>query len=188
VGELIESKHIELVEVGAYNLPPSTIADKDEIIGNYARMPMLSGDYVLPEKISNYQIDPELDTFLRTGLKLVTVTPKGAAQAVASYLSPGDIVSVGTIHEERIEGGGVAKVVYYPEELSKLVVFGVENSRGAPIISTDDEMTLSSGQSVSEDLIPKTITFISDQKQVAMLIEAEYNGGFHLVFEERRAK
>lgn len=188
VGDLIENKHLELVEVGAYNLPANAITDRDEIVGNYVRIPMVAGDFIFADKISAFQIDPQLDTFLKSGLKLVTVTPKGAAQAVASYLSPGDIVSAGTIHEERVEGGGVTKVVYYPVELSKLVVFGVENSRGAPIISAEDELAMSSGQSTSEDLIPKTVTFIADKEQAAMLIAAEYNGGFHLVFEERRAK
>ena len=188
VGELIEARHLELVEIGAYNLPSSAMTDRDEIVGSYARVAMLPGDFIFAGKLSSWQIDPELDIFLQSGMKLVTVTPKGAAQTVASYLSPGDIVSAGTIHDERQEGGGVTKVVYYPEELSHLLIFGVENNRGMPLASGEEEIALASGQGAYDDLIPKSITFVVDQIQAAMLIEAEYNGGFHLIFEERRAK
>ena len=188
-GARIASHHVEVVEVGSFNLPQQVLLSLQGIIGCYAQVDLYPGDFVFPEKISLFRIEQRLDSLLASGQQLLTVTPKNAAQSLAAHLRGGDFVSVAVISELRLPTGEMQRVVEYPPELSHLEVYAVENVRGS-LLNVDngarDYPALASTQAGNEDLIPKTVTFIVDGEQGALLLRAEYGGGFHLIFQERR--
>ncbi len=53
IGQEITAKDIEVVEVGAYNLPSEVIRSSEEVVGKYVSLELLKGEYVLPSKISD---------------------------------------------------------------------------------------------------------------------------------------
>ena len=53
IGQEISAKNIETVEVGAYNMPSEVLKKSEDVVGKYATMEMLKGEYVLPTKISD---------------------------------------------------------------------------------------------------------------------------------------
>ena len=189
-GEVIEARHIELVEVGAYNLPAAAILSDSDVLGLFAKVTLLPGDYIFADKIGSFRIDATIDAILAGNQKLVTITPKNAAQTLAAHLLPGDTVQVATISEMRLSGGEIMRVLDYPEQLSNLTVYSVENMRGVSLANLSDAastLQLSSLQgSSNEDLVPRSITFIVTDAQAELLLSAEYNGGFHIIFRDRR--
>ncbi|MCL2497164.1 MAG: SAF domain-containing protein [Symbiobacteriaceae bacterium] len=189
VGTRLEARHVEVVEVGSYNLPPQAVMNPEEVLGFYTATKLYPGDFLFPAKLSQERLGAGFDHLISSGKQLVTVTPKNAAQALASHLQKGDIVSIAIISEARQSTGELQRLLVYPLELSQLEVFAVENQRGTLLQSSAngrDTLLLASAQGGVEDLIPKTITFMVDAEQSALLLQAEYNGGFHIIFQERR--
>jgi len=191
-GDLIEPRHLEHVEVGAHNLPAQILLQDSEILGQYAKATLFPGDFVYADKIGSYRVDASMDAFLAANQRLVTVTPKNSAQVLAAHLQPGDIVSIATVRDVRVQSNEIQRVIDYPGILSRLEIFDIENQRGASLGSKrigSGSVAISSLQSASsgnEDLIPRTITFIVSDEQAALLLDAEYNGGFHIIFRDRR--
>ena len=53
IGQEITAKDIEIVEVGAYNLPSEVVKKSEAVVGKYAAAEMFKGEYVLAAKISD---------------------------------------------------------------------------------------------------------------------------------------
>ena len=189
IGDEIEARHLEFVEVGAFNLPATAFVYREDVVGLFARVPLFPGQYIFPENVSTYRVSPVMDAFLAAGKRLVTISMSSPAQAISSHIQPGDIVQASLIYEERVPQG-IIRHVYYPEELTRLIVFDVETQRGLSLERIDEEeyIRLASAVGGSEDLIPRTITFVVDDYQAALLIEAEYNAEIHLIFKEREPR
>ena len=52
-GAQITKDMVQTVEVGGYNLPEDVIRQSETVVGKYASADLFSGDYILPEKISD---------------------------------------------------------------------------------------------------------------------------------------
>jgi pilus assembly protein CpaB len=74
------------------------------------------------------------------------------------------------------------QVIIYPE-LKGLEVYSVENSRTQSIAEVRKQQA--GGQPSSGDPIPKAVTLVATEAQAEKLIEAEYTGKLHLIFEKR---
>ena len=194
-GEQIQEQHLSMAEVGAYNLPNKTLKTKEEIIGMYARTDLFPGDYVFPEKIDKYRNDAILDDITNQGKRLVTITPRSNAAGIAGHLQPGDIVSVALIREIIRQTDTIGSLrsqeISYPEELQYLVIYDLENQHGISVaadVQAGASFSSAGSGGASVDRIPKTITFIADEAQARMLIEAEHNGLIQLTFIERKGQ
>lgn len=187
-GELIEQTALESVEVGAFNLPDGIILDAAEIIGKYAQTDLSKGDYIFSGKLGNHIFDKTLDELLSKGLRLVTVTVPSTAAGLSAYLKRGDIVTIATFipEKERITQDGAiyepAQIIISPE-LSGLAVYGVENAQTGDTEQAREQKE--SGESTAADPVPKLVTLIVTQEQAVKLIEAEYVGKLHVIFEKR---
>ncbi len=51
IGQEITSKDIEVVEVGAYNMPSEVLQKSEDVVGKYAAAEMIKGEYVLSAKL-----------------------------------------------------------------------------------------------------------------------------------------
>ncbi|MFZ5966464.1 MAG: RcpC/CpaB family pilus assembly protein [Bacillota bacterium] len=74
------------------------------------------------------------------------------------------------------------QVVIYPE-LHGLEVYNVENARTQNTAEVRKQQ--SDSQSSFGDPVPKAITLIVTEAQAEKLVEAEYTGKLHLIFEKR---
>jgi len=74
------------------------------------------------------------------------------------------------------------QVILYPE-LHSLEVYSVENARTQDTAEVREQQKDS--QSSTGDPVPKAITLVVTEAQAQKLIQAEYTGKLHLVFEKR---
>jgi pilus assembly protein CpaB len=191
-GTLIVEEYLVSAEVGALNLPENAITDAEQILGQYALTDILKDDLILPGKTGSFLFSETLDTLMKKKQKLVTVTLPSNAAGVSGHLLPGDIVSVICYIEahERFETDeatgfdireNIPAQTRMVPELQDITVYAVENAKTEKIdeLEADDDM--------QTDPIPKTVTLIVSKEQALKLVEAEYTGKIHLIFERRDA-
>jgi len=51
-GQIITADHLEIVNVGSYNLPNNIIKDKKAVVGKYAATDLYAGDFLFASKLS----------------------------------------------------------------------------------------------------------------------------------------
>lgn len=186
-GEKIENKHIAEIEVGKFGLPDNIINDKTLIIGKIAKVNIAKGDYIFSQKIADFASDEKMDRIVKDNKRLVAVSVPSIAAGLSSHLKSGDIVTVAVFLNQKensnAEQSASPKVMVYPE-LKSLEVYSVENSRTQ---STEQirEQQQADNKSSSNDPVPKTVTLIATEAQAVKLIEAEYTGKLHIIFEKR---
>lgn len=185
-GTKIQSKHLAMAEVGKFGLPDAVIKDKALIEGKIAQTDIAKGDYLFPRKLGDFVADEKLDRIAGDNKMLVAVSVLSIAAGLSSHLKSGDFVTVAVFSNQKTaeEGSQSAppKVILYPE-LKGLEVYSVENSRTQSTAQVREQQAES--QPSSGDPIPKAVTLVATEAQAAKLIEAEYTGKLHLIFEKR---
>lgn len=182
-GTEIQDKHLVAVEVGGYGLPEDVINDKALIIGKVAQTDIAKGDYLFPQKLGGNIANELLDRIARNNQRLVTISVPSIAAGLSSHLQSGDIVTVAVFMDKASNGQSASpQVILYPV-LKGLEVYGVENARTQNIAEVRKQQSKS--QSSSGDPVPKAVTLIVTEAQAQKLIEAEYTGKLHLIFEKR---
>lgn len=182
-GTEITDKYLTSVEVGGYGLPEGILNDKTLIVGKVAQTNIATGDYFFPQKLGGFLNDELLDRIARNNQRLVTVSVPSAAAGLSSHLRSGDFVTVAVITDKASDGQSASpQVIVYPE-LHGLEVYSVENARTQDTAEVRKQIT--NGQSSTGDPVPKAITLIVNEAQAEQLIEAEYTGKLHLIFESR---
>jgi len=182
-GTEIQDKHLVLAEVGSYGLPEDIINDKSLIIGKIAQTDIAKGDYLFPQKLGGTIANELLDRIARNNQRLVTISVPSIAAGLSSHLQRGDTVTVAVFMDKASDGQSTSpQVILYPE-LKGLEVYGVENARTQDTAQVREQQ--SEGQSSSGDPVPKAVTLIVIEAQAQKLIEAEYTGKLHLIFEKR---
>jgi pilus assembly protein CpaB len=161
-GTKIEDKHLAKVEVGKLGLPEGVINDKTQIVGKIAQTDISRGDYFFSKKLGNFVADEILDRIARNNQRLVTVSVLSIAAGLSSHLQSGDIVTVAVFMQK---------------------ASSVENSRTQSTAEMRKQQKES--QSSSSDPVPRAVTLIVTEVQAEKLIEAEYTGKLHLIFEKR---
>lgn len=182
-GTTITEPMLSSAEVGGYGLPEGMVNDPEQLVGKVAQTSLVKGDYFFPQKVGSYLADEQLDRIAENGQRLVTVSIESIAAGLSSHLLAGDTVTVAVFLEKASDGQTTApQVIVYPE-LTGLMVYSVENAKTedtAEIRSQQDD-----SQSASSDPVAKAVTLIVTQEQAETLIQAEYTGKLHLIFEER---
>ncbi|TEB05627.1 flagellar basal body P-ring biosynthesis protein FlgA [Pelotomaculum schinkii] len=180
--ELTENQLVS-VEVGSYGLPEGVINDKAQLIGKVAQTAIAKGDYLFPQKVGDYLADALLDRIVKNNQRLVTVSVPSIAAGLSSHLLAGDIVTVAVFLESTADGQDSSpQVILYPE-LKSLEVYSVENAKTQDTAEMREQ--LKESQSGSSDPVVKAVTLIVTEAQAKKLIEAEYTGKLHLIFEKR---
>ena len=182
-GSKIENKDLAEVEVGKFGLPEGIINDKGQIVGKVAQTDIAKGDYFFPQKLGNFVADEVLDRIAKNNQRLVTVSVLSIAAGLSSHLQSGDIVTVAVFMQKTSDSQDTSpQVIIYPE-LKSLEVYSVENARTQSTAEMREQQKTS--QSSSSDPVPKAVTLIVTEAQAEKLIEAEYTGKLHLIFEKR---
>lgn len=185
-GIKIEDKHLVMVEAGKYGLPDNLINDKSQVIGKVSKTTIIKGDYLFSEKIGEFIVDERLDRISVENKRLVTVSVPSIAAGLSSHLLAGDIVTVAVFMEKASSGDDISpQVILYPE-LHNLEVYSVENARTQDTAQVREQQ--SESPSPSGDPTPKAVTLIVTETQAQKLIQAEYTGKLHIIFEKRGIK
>lgn len=186
-GTSIENKHIAEVEVGKVGLPDNIINDKTKILGKIAKTSITKGEYIFPQKITDFATDEKMDRIVKENKRLVTVSVPSVAAGLSSHLKSGDFVTA-AVFLNRQEGANseqntAARVILYTE-LKNLEVYSVENSRTQSTAQVREQQQEENKPSTN-DPVPKTVTLIVTEVQAVKLIEAEYTGKLHMILEKR---
>lgn len=182
-GTRIDDRQLVQVEVGKFGLPEDIINDKSLIIGKVAKTNIAKGDYLFPQKLGDFVADEKLDWIAKNDKRLVTISVASAAGGLSSHLQSGDTVTVAVFLEGASDGQDTSpQVILYPE-LHGLEVYSVENARTQDTAEVRERQ--SESQSSTGDSVPKAVTLIVTEAQAEKLIQAEYTGKMHLIFEKR---
>ena len=185
-GTKIQDKQLASVEVGKFGLPDNIMKDKSLIVGKIAQTNIAKGDFLFPQKLGDFVANEKLDRVAKDNQRLVTVSVPSIAAGLSSLLQGGDRVTVTVFVNQKTEGRenqiSTPQVLLYPE-LKGLEVYSVDNARTQSIAEARKQQTES--QPSSGDPIPKAVTLVATEAQATRLIEAEYTGKLHLIFERR---
>ena len=166
-GTVVTAEKLEMAEVSSYGLPANAATDFTQVVGTYALVDLVPGDYFLPSKVSNKS--PEKDTILNklTGDKIaVSMSVRSLAGVLSNKLRTDDIVSIYSY-----EDGEVVKA----EELRYVRIIAVTNANGTNIEDAVGD----------ESRMAATITFLVNDRQAAKMIEIENEHPMHLALVSR---
>lgn len=172
-GETITADQVEMVDVGAYNLPSGVLKTDDQVIGQYATSDLKAGDYLLPSKLSAAPIDAYL-TRLDGQKQALSVTIKSLAAGLSGKLQPGDIVSLIAADY------GDLRTTTIPPELQYVEVLSVTTSKGS---DAQSGTTSQKDEDVKE--LPSTLTLLVLPQQAVLLADIENKGKLHAVLVYR---
>ena len=175
IGQEITSKDVEVVEVGAYNMPSDVMQKSEDVVGKYAAMEMIKGEYILPTKISDTPASENAYLYGLTGEKrAISITIPSFAGGLSGKLISGDIVSIIAV-DFKEQGETVV-----PEELQYVEVIAVTDSKG-----NDDETVTVKPDGEEEVELPETVTLLVTPVQANILAELEAEGEIHVALVYR---
>ena len=170
IGQEITEKDVEIVEVGAYNLPADVLKKSEDVVGKYVSSELLAGEYVLPGKISDTPASENAYLYNLTDEKrAISVTIPSFAGGLSGKLILGDIVSVIAV-DYRESGETVV-----PDELQYVEVIAVTDKEGYD----EDEVVVTADGEEEPDL-PESVTLLVTPAQANILAELEADGEIHL--------
>ncbi len=175
IGQEITSKDIEVVEVGAYNIPSEVMKKSEDVVGKYASAEMIKGEYVLAVKISDSPASENAYLYGLTGEKrAISITIPSFAGGLSGKLISGDIVSVIAVdYKEKGE-------TVVPDELQYVEVIAVTDKKG-----NDDETVTVKPDGEEETDLPETVTLLVTPEQANILAELEAEGEIHVALVYR---
>lgn len=175
IGQEITAKDIEVVEVGAYNLPSEVVKKSEAVVGKYAAAEMFKGEYVLAAKISDTPASENAYLYGLTGEKrAISITIPSFAGGLSGKLISGDIVSVIAV-DYRETGETIV-----PDELQYVEVIAVTDKKG-----NDEETTTIKPDGEEETSLPETVTLLVTPEQANILAELEAHGEIHVALVYR---
>lgn len=170
-GNEITAEMVQIVEVGAYNLPQNLMTDKKEVVGKYATADLAAGDYILSSKLSAVPAAENAYLYNLDGKKqAISVTIKSFATGLSGKLESGDIV---TVIVADYQGKGETAI---PPELQYVEVISVTASSG---------YDANTGEVVDEKELPSTVTLLVTTEQAKVLAELEQDSELHLALVYR---
>ena len=175
IGQEITSKDIEVVEVGAYNMPSEVMQKSEDVVGKYASAEMIKGEYVLAAKISDSPASENAYLYNLTGEKrAISITIPSFAGGLSGKLISGDIVSIIAV-DFKEQGETVV-----PEELQYVEVIAVTDKKG-----NDDETVTVKPDGEEETELPETVTLLVTPAQANILAELGAEGEIHVALVYR---
>ena len=166
-GSIITAEQVEMVEVSSHGLPANVATDTKQVVGNYATVDMVAGDYFLPSKVSASSLEKDVIlSKLPDGKSAISMSVQSLAGVLSNKLRAEDIVSVYSYVD------GEAVVV---DELKYVRIIAVSNASGTNIEDAVGD----------ESRMAATVTFLADELQTQKLVEIEKESPMHLVLVSR---
>ena len=194
LGTRITENMIRTKTVGKHGLDMNAITDKNAIIGKYAvkdidyRLPLL------PDMFADTfeEVDGAVDTLIKPGQKLFTITTSTLAKSVAAQIKPGAKIDIYTqvIPEpeydewgNEIETDDEIEFELLPS-MTGVLIYKVQNAAGEDIAELTRKWQAAIEAGSEEDaggsLIPSVVTLIVNDEQSLILSKQEYAGTVHM--------
>lgn len=171
-GDEITAEMVQVVEVGAYNLPSGIMTEKEEVIGKYATADLKVGDYILASKLSNEPAAENAYLYNLDGSKqAISVTIKSFATGLSGKLKSGDIVSVIVADYQEMGETVIPAELQYVEVISVTAASGYDANTGEAV--------------ADEKELPSTVTLLVTTEQAKVLAELEQESELHLALVYR---
>lgn len=169
-GAQITDKDVQLVEVGSYNLPANIARTAEDVVGKYAAVDLLAGDYILAGKISITPISSDIVlSHIPSGKVAISLTVKTLASGLSDKLLPEDIIRIYHYMDE-------AKDI---PELQFVKVLSVTDSKGINVDNTKEPTE------DEEKLQSATITVLASPEQAKIITGMENDGVAHVALISR---
>lgn len=169
-GDEITKDMVTEVSMSSVNQPDGVISKTKSVIGKFATMDMVKGDYVLDSKIAD---TPYVENTYLAGLdgtkRAISVTLKTFAGGLSGKLKSGDVVSV--IAPDYRKTG----MTVIPSELQFVEVIAATAKSGNDV----------EGETGDENDLPSTVTLLVSEKQAMILAELEKTGTIHIALVYR---
>ena len=164
-GTVITAQDIEIVEVGAYNLPQNIAKTEDDVVGKYTTADLAAGDYILSSKVSFVPISTDIQlSSIPSGKVAISLTVKSLASGLSDKLQTGDIVRIYHYLNEAID----------IPELQFVKILSVTDSKG---VNVDHGAELSEDEEKRQSA---TITVLATPEQARVITAMENDGVAHV--------
>jgi len=164
-GSVITARDVELVEVGAHNLPVNIAKTVEDVVGKYAAADLAPGDYILSSKVSFNPISSDMQlSNIPSGKVAISLTVRTLASGLSDKLQTGDIVRIYHFLN------GVTDV----PELQFVRILSVTDARG---VNVDYSLELSEDE---ERRQTATITVLVAPEQARTITSLENDGVAHV--------
>lgn len=169
-GEIITDDKLEVVKVGAYNLPQNIIKRKDDVIGKYLSSDLMKGDYILVSKVTDkpmveFEYLNDLD-----GTKLaMSITIKSFAAGLSGKLESGDIVTLISSNYDNMGSATIPPELKYVKVLAATTDSGLDKQQAQVETKKEDK----------ETELPSTLTLLVNTEQAKVLADLEQKGNIH---------
>jgi len=164
-GRVITARDIEVVEVGAYNLPANIARTEDDVVGKYAAADLAAGDYILSSKVSFTPISSDIQlSSIPSGRVVISLTVKSLASGLSDKLQTGDVVRI----YHFLNGA------YDIPELQFVRILSVTDSKG---VNVDYSAELPADEEKRQSA---TITILATPEQARIITALENDGLAHV--------
>lgn len=171
----ITAEHLELVEVGGFNIPDNVAKKMEDVIGTYATADLFAGDYILPEKVSSTPLSSDLSlNEIPDGMVAISITTQTLATALSDKLQSDDIIRLYHYNDEN-----VLEPVSDIPELRFVKVLSVTDAEGLDIDYTTPPAEDKEKQQTA------TITVLATPEQAMLLTRYENEGMLHVALISR---
>lgn len=128
-GQQITEADIEIVNVGAYNLPGNVIKDSTAVVGKYAATDLYAGDYLFSGKLSTESKSAEDVLLSLNGSKVaISVNISDFASGLSDKLENGDIVSV-IVYDKDDDRSYVPAALQYVKVITTTTSDGIDKDQ-----------------------------------------------------------
>ena len=196
LGTKISEDMLVTKTIGQYGVDKSVITSKDQIVGKYATSNIRHDTNLYSDMFTNNwnEVDGAINTLLKEGDKLVTLTLASGAKSVGGLVNPGDYVDVLTQKASAVtydEWGGSSESDKVEMEMTPLLthvrVYKLQNNALEDISELTrkyhslQEANDGSEENFDSSMVPAYVTLIVNNEQAVKLANQEYDGTVHLV-------
>ena len=195
LGTKISEDMLVTKTIGQYGVDKSVITSKDQI-GKYATSNIRHDTNLYSDMFTDNwnEVDGAINTLLKEGDKLVTLTLASGAKSVGGLVNPGDYVDVLTQKASAVtydEWGGSSESDKVEMEMTPLLthvrVYKLQNNALEDISELTrkyhslQEANDGSEENFDSSMVPAYVTLIVNNEQAVKLANQEYDGTVHLV-------
>lgn len=196
LGTKISEDMLVTKTIGQYGVDKSVITSKDQIVGKYATGNIRHDTNLYSDMFTDNwnEVDGAINTLLKEGDKLVTLTLASGAKSVGGLVNPGDYVDVLTQKASAVtydEWGGSSESDKVEMEMTPLLthvrVYKLQNNALEDISELTrkyhslQEANDGSEENFDSSMVPAYVTLIVNNEQAVKLANQEYDGTVHLV-------
>ena len=179
-GDVIGADKLEMVKVGAYNLPDNVVKNKELAVGKYVNADLQKGDLILSSKLSEKPLAEFEYLNELNGTKVaMSITIKNFAAGLSGKLEAGDIVALISANYDNL---GATTI---PPELQYVKVLAATAETGTDKGYISQKETTTENQ---EKKLPATLTLIVNTEQAKLLADLEQKGNIHATLVYRGSR